>query len=129
MKKIIRIKNTTNKYKAIRTKYKGRTFDSRAEATKAFQLDCMKVKGEIFDWTPQFRIVLNIYDSKGLVIDSIKHRVDFCVTNLDGTYTLIEIKGVETQRYKIIRRLIEKVWVAENSNYKYVVEYVGNKKK
>lgn len=114
---------------AIRTKYRSRTYDSRAEATKAFQLDCMKSKKEIFDWSPQFQIVLNIYSGTGQVVDSIKHKVDFCVTNNDGTYTLLEVKGMETQRYKLIKRLIERVWIPENKNYKYVVDYVGKNKK
>lgn len=80
------------KYRNRRTEYRGRTYDSRAEAERAAQLDALKAAGEIRHWEPQPRFRLG---------DEINVYVaDFIVWGNDMVAWIEDCKGVETAKFR-----------------------------
>jgi hypothetical protein len=43
------------------------------------------------------------------------------VTLNDDSYELVEAKGMELPEYELLRKLIELVWLPENTDYTYTV--------
>ena len=111
----------TNKYGAKKTEYNGRKYDSKFEATVASDLDIRLKAGEIKDWEPQFKVEMWAYNKFGDRVFSKSHKVDFRVHELDGSYTLLEAKGFETQDYRDRRKWLEKLWLPENPDHAYEV--------
>lgn len=79
-------------------------YASKREAEYAELLDMQKRTGVIADWFKQVRIPLT---------DKISYIADFQVCNLDGTVRYVEIKGFETEAWKLKYRLLEELrpWV------------------
>lgn len=115
------IKKTRNKYGARRTEYNGRSYDSKLEANVASQLDLRLKAGEITDVIPQFKLEMWCYRENGERAFMVGHKVDFRITHIDGTFELIEAKGVETTDYKWRRKFLEKIWLPDNKDYTYTV--------
>lgn len=113
----------TNKYRAVRTEYAGRKYDSKFEAGVARDLNYRLCAGEIAAWEPQFQVVMTPCDERGDPIPelAIRHRVDFRVTHLDGTYELVEAKGFETPDYLLRRKWLTKLWLPKHPDYRYTV--------
>lgn len=82
--------------------YAGRVYHSKSEATYAFQLDALKGAGRIKEWNPQ--VVLPIVVNG---ISICKVIVDFEVKPLIGKPWFVEIKGVESEVYKLKRKLLK----------------------
>ncbi|MGB1317128.1 MAG: DUF1064 domain-containing protein [Flavobacteriales bacterium] len=114
-----------NKYNAVRQTYNGYSYDSKFEAQWAANLDMLKNAGEIIDWDRQYTVEMVAHDSSGNPKMSMKHKIDFRVHELDGTYTLLEAKGFETADYRIRKRWLEKLWLPEHSDYRYQVVKQG----
>lgn len=85
---------------ALRT-YAGRVYHSKAEAKYAFELDALKAAGRIKDWQPQVVREIVVHDRH-----ICKVVIDFEVTPITGKPWYIEIKGVESEVYKIKRKLL-----------------------
>lgn len=125
-KKII-IKNVAfgstsfNKYHAIKTHYGGSIYDSKLESKHAQNLDLRLKAGDILEWERQFKVDLYFYNSRGDKINYKSWKVDFRIRELDGTYTLEEVKGVEGDDYRWKKEILEKVWLADHKNYKFKV--------
>ncbi len=85
-----------NKYKAVGTYYNDRYYHSKKEALYAQQLDWRKKAGEIKDIEPQYKIELMV---KGCKI--CNYIIDFKVTLKDGQIELHEVKGYETDVWKL----------------------------
>jgi len=47
--------------------------------------------------------------------------VDFRTTLPDGSYELIEAKGFETPEYKLLKKLIDLLWLPEHLDHTYTV--------
>lgn len=110
-----------NKYGAKRTTYNGRKYDSKFEACVARDLDLAKQAGEIEDWEPQYKLEMWAHDSEGNRKIKMTHKVDFRIHEKDGTYTLLEAKGVETADYRIRRRWLENLWLPDHPDHTYEV--------
>lgn len=110
-----------NKYHAIKTHYGGSIYDSKLEAKHAQNLDLRLKARNILDWERQFKVDLYFYNSRGDKINYKSWKVDFRVRELDGTYTLEEVKGVEGDDYRWKKEILEKVWLPDNKNYKFKV--------
>ena len=110
-----------NKYHAIKTTYNGSIYDSKLESKHAQNLDFRLKAGLISGWDRQCKIDLYFYDSKGNKVTYKSWKVDFCVHELDGTYTLEEVKGMEGDDYRWKKEILEKVWLKDNLNYKFKV--------
>lgn len=118
-------KTSYKKYGNKRTEYNGRKFDSKFEAGIARDLEMMKRAGEILDYDCQFKIECIPYDKHGNPLPALKvtHKVDFRRHNLDGTYTLIEAKGMEMSDWQRRRKWLEYIWLPEHLDHDYEVVY------
>lgn len=92
-----------SKYAAVRAEYNGRTYDSKAEARYASQLDLGVKAGVVAWWIPQPLFMLG----------PLPYRPDFLVgetlvgdswPNVFNVYA-VDVKGVETQRFRDVRRM------------------------
>lgn len=110
-----------NKYGAKKTEFNGKMYDSKFEAGVAAQLDLRKRAGDIKDYDTQFMLNVGVYDSKGDKVCTKKHKVDFRVHETDGSYTLIEAKGMITADYQWRRDIVVAIFLSENPDYIYEV--------
>lgn len=118
----------SNKYGAKRTEMNGKIYDSKFEASIAAQLDVEKRLGQIKDYDTQYRVEGWVYDSSGNKAFMYRHKVDFRVHCLDGSFKLIEAKGVETADYKWRRKLLENLWLKEHPDHTYEVVFQKRRK-
>lgn len=93
--------NGRQKYHAQRTEYGGHVYDSKAEATRAMELDMMMRGGVIQGWLRQVRVALG---------PDFNTTVDFLVLALDGGSPcprawVEEVKGMETRQFKKAKAL------------------------
>lgn len=111
-----------NKYGAKRTLAKdGIKRDSKFEASIADELNLRKRAKDILDYDSQFKVIMPIYNSSGKKVHEISHKVDFRIHHKDGSFELLEAKGVSTSDYLFRRKLLEKLWLPENLNHVYTV--------
>lgn len=89
-----------NKYNARRTKYNGRYYDSGLEAAYAEDLDWRIKAGEIKEWEPQHKIDIRV---NGVHIAN--YYIDFKITFTDGHVEYHEVKGYETDVWRMKWRL------------------------
>ena len=94
----LRIKKQ-NKYNARPTTYKGRHYDSRAEAEYAQLLDNLKETEIIHLWMRQPAFDLG---------EDTRYRADFLVIETTGEFYAVDIKGMETASWKKTKRLWKK---------------------
>lgn len=85
-----------NKYGAVKTEYRGVKYDSKAEARYAMRLDLLVRANEIHSWQRQVTIQLG---------PDFTTKVDFLVFTKYGAVEAHEVKGVETPRFRDVRRL------------------------
>jgi hypothetical protein len=88
---------TGNKYHARITEYDGIKYDSKAEAKYAEGLDLAVRAGAIRGWIRQVRFLLGPA--------RISYRCDFLMFGADGVAVAVDVKGVVTERFAIIKRL------------------------
>ena len=110
-----------NKYGAKRTEYNGRHYDSKFEAGVAQELDLRLQSKEIVAVEPQYKIEIWCYREDGTKAFKVSHKVDFRVENKDGSFELVEAKGVETSDYKWRRKFLEEIWLPEHPDHTYTV--------
>lgn len=89
-------KERKNKYNAKKTKYNGRYYDSSLESDYAINLDWRKKAGEIKEIIPQYKIDIKINDQH-----ITNYYMDFKVILADGTIEMHEVKGMETDLWRI----------------------------
>ena len=82
---------TTNKYKAVKQTFNGRSYHSKKEAAFAQELHLRKLAGEITEIIPQYPLRLYVNGKK-----ICNYFIDFKITLADGSVELIEVKGFET---------------------------------
>lgn len=113
---------SNNKYNAKKTVAKdGIKRDSKFEASVADELYLRKRAGDIKDYDSQFKVEMWAYDKYGKPAIKMSHKVDFRIHHNDGSYELLEAKGVETADYRLRRKWLEKLWLPENLDYTYTV--------
>lgn len=97
-----------NKYGNIKTTVDGITFDSKKEAEYYCKLKLLKQAEEIKDFGLQQRYeLLPTFKKNGTTYRSITYVADFVIVNNDGTTEVVDVKGVETQVFKIKQKLFE----------------------
>lgn len=108
---------------AIRTEYNGRVYPSKHEANEARNLD-LKVKAKLIKgWDYQFKVEMTAYDQLGNAVMTKTHRIDFRIHELNGTFTLREAKGHETEDYIERRAWLMAFWLPFHPEYRYEVAY------
>lgn len=93
-----------NKFGAIKTEFDGITFDSKGEC-EYYQYLLTKHKKEDIKLQPEFILQEAYVNNKGKKIRSITYRADFQIGN-----TVIDFKGMETEVFKIKKKLFEKLY-------------------
>ncbi|TAJ75559.1 DUF1064 domain-containing protein [bacterium] len=109
-----------NKFGAKSTEYKNQTYHSKSEAGYARDYDLMLQSGELSKVERQIKIPLGV---NGHHI--CNYYVDFRLTYHDGRIELIEVKGFETEVFRLKRLLLEATYLAENPDITYRVIRTG----
>lgn len=115
------IGKTFNKYGARRTEFRGKIYDSKYEASVAAELETRKRAKDIKDYDTQFKIEAWAHRSDGTPAFKVSHKVDFRLHHNDGSYELLEAKGVETADYKMRRKFLEELWLPDHPDHTYTV--------
>lgn len=116
--------NRYNKFNNVRQTYEGFSYDSKAEADYAMELD-LRLKGkDIKEWDRQFKVSIDV-NGKHIC----NYYVDFRILHNDDSYELIEIKGMETTVWRLKRKLLEIIWLPEHLDHTYTVVKVRSRRK
>lgn len=91
-----------NKYGAKSIMYNGIAYHSKFEAGYAAELDLRLKCGEFKDWHRQIKVSFEV---EGTHITN--YYVDFSIDHHDGTTEFVEVKGFETDVWKLKWRLFE----------------------
>lgn len=91
-----------SKYGARSSTYNGIQYHSKLEAQYAIDLDLLKKAGEIEGWERQVKIPLDV---NGFHIAN--YYVDFVVTHKNGIKEFVEVKGFETEVWRLKWKLFE----------------------
>lgn len=111
-----------NKYGAKRTVAKdGIKRDSKFEAGVADDLFLRKESGDILDYDSQYKLEMWAYRKNGEQAFKVAHKVDFRIHHKDGSFELLEAKGVETADYKMRRKFLEELWLPDHLDHTYTV--------
>lgn len=97
-----------HKYGAKKATFDGIVFDSKAEAGYYRYLKRQQAKGKVlsferqktYELLPKFR-----HPKTGKAVRAIKYIPDFVVTYADGRVEVIDIKGVQTEAFKLKAKL------------------------
>lgn len=114
-----------NKYGAKKTEFKGKLFDSKYEASVAQELETRKLAKDIKDYETQYKVEMKAYRKNGEDAFTVNHKVDFRVHHNDGSFELLEAKGVETADYRFRRKCLETLWLPEHPDHIYTVVKQG----
>lgn len=105
-----------NKYGAHTNTYNGTVYHSKKEAGYAQELDLRIKAKDIKRWERQIKCSIDV---NGFHI--CNYFVDFLIHHNNGDKELVEVKGFETDVWRMKRRLLEAVWLKENPDYSYTV--------
>lgn len=97
-----------SKYHAKKTWMKGKVYDSKKEANRAFQLELLAKMGNIHNLQKQVPFVLQegYVNRQGKKIRPITYIADFTY-ECDGVLVVEDTKGFETDVFKIKRKMLE----------------------
>ena len=118
------IGKTYNKYGRKKTEYKGYKYDSKLEANYAEHFDTLMLAGELIHIERQVKIPLEAYGKH-----ITNYFIDFIITYKDGHREFSEIKGMETDLWKLKLRMLEGKLEKEEPDADIVVYYQGKTKK
>lgn len=110
-----------SKYGAKKTTYNGRHYHSKLEARVAMELDLRMNAGEFTEILPQYRIRLYVYLPDGKPVHVFDYICDFKCTRPDGSYLLVEAKGMETAVFRTKKKILDLVWLPDNPDYDYEI--------
>jgi len=102
---MVRFKRQGNKFNATKQTYNGYNYDSKKEASYAEQLDWMVKAGEIKEWSRQAKIDCTV-NGKHVC----NYFIDFEVTLPDGRIEFHEVKGFETDVWRLKWKLSQAVY-------------------
>lgn len=105
-----------SKYGNINRTYNGRTYHSKLEAKYAQDLDILQKAGEVVSWEPQYKISLDVNNQH-----ICNYYVDFRVEYTNRRIELVEVKGFETEIYRLKRKLMEALYLPNHPDEEYVV--------
>lgn len=101
----------TSKYNAKKVEFDGIKFDSKAEGEYYLHLKQQVSERQILGFERQKRMLLQ----EGFSVEGVKGKirpifyvVDFIITENDGTLTYVDVKGMETDVFKLKKKLFMK---------------------
>ena len=95
-------KKYQNKYGAVKQTFKGRSYHSKKEAAYAQELELRRLAGEITEIIPQYPLRIYVNGKK-----ICNYFIDFKVIHADESVELIEVKGFETDVWRLKWKLTE----------------------
>ena len=97
-----------SKYNNKKTVVDGIVFDSKKEARYYDALKLLQQAGEVtkIELQPKFEL-LPTFKKNGVTHRAITYIADFKVTYADGKVEIVDVKGIETQVFKIKQKLFE----------------------
>jgi len=98
--------------------YNGRVYHSKFEAEYAQQLDFLVRSGAVKHYVCQEAMQIELNN-----VPICKVIIDFKVTNADGTVDYIEIKGFETETFRLKKKLL----LAAYPGIRYTIIKVGSR--
>lgn len=110
------VKRPRHKFGAERTEANGREYASKAEARYAQGLALHQQSGQLLFWLEQVPIALP---------GKTKYVVDFVEFWSDGDVKFVDVKGVETQLFRLKKRQVEEIYPFEIE----VVNTAGRKRR
>lgn len=114
------------KYGSKKVEIDGHVFDSKIEARYYEQLKWLQEHEQILFFRLQPRYLLQeAFTKDGKTYRKIEYIADFEVHHLDGSIEVIDVKGYETEAFKIKRKLFEKKYPHKLSLVTYVKKYGG----
>lgn len=93
-----------NKFNAKTQSYGGRTYHSMKEANYAMELDWRIKAGEVKEWIPQYKLDLRVNGEH-----IANYYIDFKVVLSDETVELHEVKGFETDVWRLKWRITQAI--------------------
>lgn len=103
-----------NKYGNTKQTYNGYSYHSKKEASYAAELDWRIKAKEVKEWTRQHRLDLRV---NGELI--CKYYIDFRAELTDGSIEYIEVKGFETDvwrlKWKLTKAIFEELTEGEDA--------------
>lgn len=98
-----------SKYHAKSSIYKDSIYHSQKEAGYAAELDLRIKAGEIKSWRRQVRISLDVYGEH-----ICNYYIDFELTYPDESIEMVEVKGFETEVWRLKWKLFEAIYGKEH---------------
>lgn len=115
-----------SKYGSTKVEIDGIKFDSKIEARYYEELKSQQEKEQILFFRIQPRYLLQgPFDKNGKKYRKIEYVADFEVHHLDGSIEVIDVKGMETEAFKIKKKLFEKIYPHRLSLITYIVKFGG----
>lgn len=101
-----------SKYGAKKAEVDGYVFDSLIEAKYYEQLKWLKSNKQIKGFKIQPKYLLQeAFKKNGKHFRKIEYIADFEVKHLDGSIEVVDVKGMETEAFKIKRKLFERLYL------------------
>ncbi|WP_313798818.1 DUF1064 domain-containing protein [Cytobacillus sp.] len=98
-----------SKYNSLKVEVDGLKFDSKLEAKYYEQLKWLEANKQILFFRIQPCYMLQeAFEKNGKKYRRIDYKADFEIHKLDGTIEVVDVKGVETEAFKIKKKLFEK---------------------
>jgi hypothetical protein len=98
----------TTKYHSKKVEIDGHVFDSRIEARYYEDLKLREANKQILFFRLQPRyLLLEAFQKNGQKFRKMEYIADFEVHHLDGSIEVVDVKGMETEAFKIKRKLFE----------------------
>lgn len=94
-----------NKFNAQTASYNGYTYHSKKEASYAMELDWRVKAKEVRSWTRQHKFEL--YVNGNFICN---YYIDFRAEMKDGSFEYIEVKGFETDVWRLKWRITESIF-------------------
>ncbi|MGG4042103.1 DUF1064 domain-containing protein [Bacillus smithii] len=118
--------SSASKYKSKKVEVDGHVFDSKIEARYYEQLKWLQEHNQILFFRLQPRYLLQeAFTKDGKTYRKIEYIADFEVHHLDGSIEVVDVKGYETEAFRLKRKLFEKKYPHRLSLVTYVKKYGG----
>jgi len=105
------MKNLVDYRKVKKVELDGYKFDSKKEANYYRELCLRKKAGDIYDFKLRPKFILQpAYIKNGKKVRAITYTADFLIINNDGSQVVIDVKGFESNMFKLKKKIFEYVY-------------------
>lgn len=115
-----------SKYRAKKVEMDGIKFDSKLEAKYYLELKTMQENERILFFRIQPRYILQEpFEKNGKKYRKLEYVSDFEIHHVDGSIEVIDVKGFETEAFKIKKKLFENKYPHKLSLITYIKKFGG----